>query len=79
MRRNHAGYGWKLDRHFLEDEYFVEADLNMLVELGNDVNPAQTFGNVQRLVFLFLAMLCKTRSSPVTMRESSSWRIEFGL
>ena len=53
MRRNHTSHGRKLNRYFIEDEYFVEANLNMVVELGNDMNPAQTFGDVQRLVFLF--------------------------
>jgi hypothetical protein len=64
MRRNHTSHRRKLDRYFIEDEYFVEANLNMVVELGDDMNPPQTFGNVQRLIFLSFGN--------VAVRDSSS-------
>ena len=57
MRSNHPSDWRKLDRDFIEDKYFVEADLNMVIKFGNDVNPAEPFGYVQRLVFLFFVLL----------------------
>ncbi len=40
------------DRHFVEDEDFVEADLHRLVQFFDDVDAAQTLRQVERLILL---------------------------
>ena len=72
--------GGRLNRHFIEHQYFVEANLNVLVEFGNHVNPADALGDIQRLVFLFLRdVALQNALQPGDLRDSSSCRIEFGL
>ena len=52
LGRDDAGDRRQLHRHFVKHQDFVEADLDVFVEFRNDVNAAQTFGDVERLVFL---------------------------
>ena len=46
--------GGKLNRHFVEHEDFVEANLDVIIELWNDVNATESLGDVQRLILLLL-------------------------
>src|SRR4029078_8198118 len=68
MRSNHPSDWRKLDRDFIEDKDFVEADLNMVIKFGNDVNPAKPFGYVQRLVFLFFGDVALRNSIQASQR-----------
>ena len=54
---DYSGDRWKLHRHFIQNKNFVEADLNVVIEFGNDVNSAETFGHIECLILLILCNL----------------------
>ena len=53
LRRDDAGDRRKLNRNFIENENLVKSDFDVIVELRDDVNATEAFGDVQRLVLLF--------------------------
>jgi hypothetical protein len=47
-----------LNRNFVEYENLVRANLDVVIQLSNDVNPTEAFGDVQSLIFLPTKNFC---------------------
>ena len=80
MRGDDPGDRRKLDRHFVEHEDLVETDFDVIIELRNDVNAAETLGDIERLVCLLLRDVALQHALHAGERlVASSCRNEFGL
>src|SRR3954466_5008267 len=57
FRRDDACDGRQLNRYFVEYDYFIRANLNMIIKVRNDVNAPDSLCDIQGVVFLLFRNL----------------------